>query len=196
MATDSTSIVVLTSTASEVEAAAIAGALAEHGIMARVVGGYTAGFRAESPGRCQILVTENELGRAQEVLDALRAEGPATDWSAVDVGDEQAMLDDGEGAAAPEDAEPRHDAKYQVSLRTLLVIQTVVCVAAGLLVGPRGAVVSTILLVSALQILIVASTVHIASNANRARQWLRYGVLSMVAAYAAALLLQLGRMLL
>ncbi|GJM19880.1 MAG: hypothetical protein DHS20C14_20930 [Phycisphaeraceae bacterium] len=42
--------------------------LEEHGIEARMVGGLTAGFRAEAPGRVRVLVHAADLERARAIL--------------------------------------------------------------------------------------------------------------------------------
>jgi hypothetical protein len=77
----------LTSTPREMEAGLIVAALAEHGIKATMTGEATAGFRAEAPGRVQVLVAEGDLPRAQGVLDDLQHEGEEIDWARVDVGE-------------------------------------------------------------------------------------------------------------
>ncbi len=79
---------VLASFRTEVEAAVIRAALAEHGIDARLVGDYLAHFRGtEIAVDVQLLVRSADLSRARAILDAL-PESPATiDWSQVDVGE-------------------------------------------------------------------------------------------------------------
>lgn len=42
--------------------------LREEGIESRVVGGATAGFRAEAPGRVHLLVHRKDADRAREIL--------------------------------------------------------------------------------------------------------------------------------
>ncbi len=59
---------VLTSVRTDVEAAAIVGALAARGIEASTTGGYTAGFRAEAPGYVNVIVKYEDLDRARHAL--------------------------------------------------------------------------------------------------------------------------------
>jgi len=70
---------------SEYEAAAIVNALEAEGIRAESVGGYTAGFRAESPSGVSVLVMEDDLERAKAILNGLRAHGAGVDWDKVEV---------------------------------------------------------------------------------------------------------------
>jgi hypothetical protein len=87
MADDPNEPVLLTSAPNEMEAGVIVGALEEEGIKATMSGVYTAGFRAEAPGWVQVLVTEKDLPRAQEILDGVRTHHDDVDWSQVDVGE-------------------------------------------------------------------------------------------------------------
>ncbi len=77
----------LATTPTEQEAALIAAALQENGISSTVTGQFTAGFRAEAPGWVQVLVADDELARAQEILAEIRQEQGDIDWSQVDVGE-------------------------------------------------------------------------------------------------------------
>jgi len=52
----------------DVEASLIVQFLADRGIEARAVGGYTAGFRAEAPGNVSVLVKHSDLAIAREAL--------------------------------------------------------------------------------------------------------------------------------
>lgn len=52
----------------DIEAAIIVAALADHGINARKVGDFTAGFRAEAPGSVAIVVKAVDEQRARDVL--------------------------------------------------------------------------------------------------------------------------------
>ena len=79
-------IVRLTSMPTEREAAMIVAALEQNGITSTMSGQFTAGFRAEAPGWVQVLVAEEDLGRAEEVLAEIRGEQDDVDWSQVDVG--------------------------------------------------------------------------------------------------------------
>jgi Putative prokaryotic signal transducing protein len=74
----------LTTVPGEFEAGAIVSALEAEGIRATFVGGFTAGFRAEAPGGVSVMVLEDDLPRAKEVLADLRQHGAGIDWSKVD----------------------------------------------------------------------------------------------------------------
>jgi hypothetical protein len=63
MPTDPNNPEVLTSVRTDVEAAAIVGALAAYAIEASTTGGYTAGFRAEAPGYINVIVKLADLAR-------------------------------------------------------------------------------------------------------------------------------------
>jgi hypothetical protein len=78
---------ILTSVLTEVEAAAIVGALAALSIRASTTGGYTAGFRAEAPGRVNVIVRYKDLDRAKQALTEIEQDQPDVDWSQVDVGE-------------------------------------------------------------------------------------------------------------
>ncbi len=82
---DDENLVKLTTVPSEYEATAIASALEAEGIKARTVGGFTAGFRAEAPGGVSVVVLDEDLPRAQQILADLKAHGAGIDWSQVDV---------------------------------------------------------------------------------------------------------------
>jgi len=58
----------LLTVANDIEAAIIVGALADQKVGARIVGGFTAGFIAEAPGGVSILVRQQDLSRAREML--------------------------------------------------------------------------------------------------------------------------------
>jgi hypothetical protein len=75
----------LTTVTSEYEATAIVSALEAEGIRATTVGGFTAGFRTEAPSGATVVVLEDDLPRAKQVLADLRAHGAGVDWSKVDV---------------------------------------------------------------------------------------------------------------
>ena len=78
---------VLTSVRTDVEAAAIVGALAALGIEASTTGGYTAGFRAEAPGFVNVIVKYADLHRARNALAEIKRDQTDVDWSQVDVGE-------------------------------------------------------------------------------------------------------------
>ena len=75
----------LVSVPNEIEAAVIVNTLADHGIGATAVGGYTSGFKAEAPGQVTVLVSGGDLDRARRLLEEI---GPSKiDWSKIDVGE-------------------------------------------------------------------------------------------------------------
>ncbi len=78
---------VLTSVRTEVEAAAIVGALAARSIEASTTGSYTAGFRAEAPGCVNVIVKYEDLDSARLALAEIEQDQPDVDWSQVDVGE-------------------------------------------------------------------------------------------------------------
>lgn len=82
-------LVKLTSVPRVEQAAIIVAALAEHGVRAVQVGGFTAGFVAEAPGWVQVKVAEEDLPRAQQLFDELDIDhaGDEIDWNQVDVGE-------------------------------------------------------------------------------------------------------------
>jgi hypothetical protein len=80
-------IALLTSAPTEMQARIIVGALDERGIKSTLTGAYTAGFRAEAPGWVQVLISEDDLPAAKEVLEEVRRGEDNIDWSQVDVGD-------------------------------------------------------------------------------------------------------------
>lgn len=71
---------------SELEAAAIITALANHGIEASTTGDYTSGFRAEAPGWVKVVVKYRDLKQADQILAQLEANPDTIDWSKIDVG--------------------------------------------------------------------------------------------------------------
>ena len=83
MANDFDSPEVLCSVVSEIEAGAIVNVLAEHGIQAMAVGGYTSGFKAEAPGVVKVVVKRGELALARETMAEIdrqtQAEGEVDD---------------------------------------------------------------------------------------------------------------------
>jgi hypothetical protein len=80
----------LTTVPGEYEATAIVSALEAEGIRATAVGGFTAGFKAEGPGGASVMVLEDDLPRAKEILAQLRKQGAGIDWSLVDLGEPEA----------------------------------------------------------------------------------------------------------
>ncbi len=84
---DNEHIAKLTSVPNEMEAGIIVGALEERGIKSTMTGQFTSGFRAEAPGWVQILVAEDDLAAAQEILAEVKRGDDKVDWSQVDVGE-------------------------------------------------------------------------------------------------------------
>ncbi len=192
MPVDPTSPEVLVSVADEIQAGAIVGALADHGIRARVIGGYTSGFKAEAPGQVSVVVQRADVARAAKVLGECRREPAEIDWTTVDVGDDQPPPDQ-EDRPTGEDIEPASESlraasdgkrgRFQFGIARLLVLQTVVSLA--LAVGrvflyaeqlPAVIVFGTAytLFGVATAVLIVGGTVSIASDLSRARQVWKY----------------------
>jgi hypothetical protein len=77
---------VLTSAPSETEASIILEALEVNGIRAES-DEYTSGLRAGPWNWVTILVAEEDLERAKEVLERVKEENAHIDWSQVDVGE-------------------------------------------------------------------------------------------------------------
>lgn len=71
MSTDPQSPVVVAEAADELQANVILGALEAAGIHAKMVGEFTAGFRAEAPGMVQILVRQEDAEKAKSLLESL-----------------------------------------------------------------------------------------------------------------------------
>jgi hypothetical protein len=80
-------VVPVYSAPNELEAGVFVAALEEAGIKSTMSGTYTAGFRAEAPGQVQILVAQEDLARAQEVIRKGEEDEEDVDWSQVDVGE-------------------------------------------------------------------------------------------------------------
>lgn len=70
----------------ELEAVAMIAALANHGIEALATGVYTSDFRAEAPGSVRVVVRNQDLRKAEQVLAQLETHPEPIDWSKVDVG--------------------------------------------------------------------------------------------------------------
>ena len=64
---------VLVRVATEAEATAILTALAGQGVEATRTGSYTAGFQAEAPGTVDVIVRQQDLDRARDLLEKLRS---------------------------------------------------------------------------------------------------------------------------
>ena len=84
---DDRRIVPLTTVLSEREAVLIVAALQENGITSTMSGWITGDFRIGIPGYVQVLVFEEDLAQAQQILAAVGKEDTDVDWSQVDVGE-------------------------------------------------------------------------------------------------------------
>ena len=87
MADEPDDLHLLTTVATEVEAAVITNALQQLGIEAVATGGYTSGFKAEAPGAVKVFVKRVDAELARRALNQIRHEQADIDWSQVDVGD-------------------------------------------------------------------------------------------------------------
>jgi hypothetical protein len=79
-------VVVAASAENELEAGVMLAALEEAGIKATMSGAATAEFRVAVPGEVQILVAQEDLAAAQEVIQEGQDDEEDVDWSQVDVG--------------------------------------------------------------------------------------------------------------
>jgi len=177
MVADPMSPEVLVSVPDEMEAAAIVDALAEHGIRARAVGGYTSGFRAEAPGDVKVVVGRADMARAEEVLAEIRSEPVEVDWSEVDVGDGLTGEDEPTEDGTSEDELPR----FQFSIATLLAVQTIASIGLAAWKSLQGRVsfivafsATYLLFMAVTPLLIAAGTIGVATDLNRARQAWQY----------------------
>jgi hypothetical protein len=80
-------LVRLISAPNEMEAGIIVATLEDNGIRATITGQTTSGFRAEAPGWVQVLVAEEDVPRAEALLDKIDQGRDDVDWSQVDVGE-------------------------------------------------------------------------------------------------------------
>lgn len=92
-------IVTLAFLNTEVEATLLADALNQEGIHSEVAGLLTASFRAEAPGRVKVLVREQDLAQAKELMDDYMQSKEQIDWDQVDIrgDDPDAMFTDEDG---------------------------------------------------------------------------------------------------
>jgi hypothetical protein len=175
------------------EAAAIVHALADRGIFARTIGGWTSGLRAMAPGEVGVVVGEADLARAKEVLAEIRSDTAEIDWSTVDFHDAQPPPNQQDHLTSTDrqpESEGRDTAaqppygRFQFSIRTLLALQTIASVTFGIWrgfhAGPSSAMLAFVesysILLAGTLVLIVAGTVRIASDLDRARQvWVYAG---------------------
>ncbi|MEM9364953.1 MAG: DUF2007 domain-containing protein [Planctomycetota bacterium] len=68
------SLVTVASRPDEVSASVLVNVLADEGIRAVCVGGYTAGFRAEAPGCVDVKTLQADSSRARQILSELKQE--------------------------------------------------------------------------------------------------------------------------
>lgn len=71
---DDESLVTIAERPDEVSAAMLVNVLADEGIRAVCVGGFTAGFRAEAPGYVAVKTLEADAERARQILSELKQE--------------------------------------------------------------------------------------------------------------------------
>ncbi len=79
-------IVVVATAENELEAGVMVAALEEAGIKSSMSGAATADFRVGVPGDVQVLVAQEDLARAKEVVRLGEENKEDVDWSKVDVG--------------------------------------------------------------------------------------------------------------
>jgi hypothetical protein len=107
-------VVRLVSVPTEMEAGIIVAALEEHEIRAAMAGVTTANFRAEAPGRVDILIAEHDLFRATQVLETLHADQGEVDWSQVDVGEPEDREEAGSAELDEENISAEDSVHYRV----------------------------------------------------------------------------------
>jgi hypothetical protein len=79
-------VVVAASAENELEAGVIVAALEEAGIKSTMSGAATAEFRVGVPGEVQVLVAQEDLAHALEVIQEGQDDEEDVDWDQVDVG--------------------------------------------------------------------------------------------------------------
>ena len=99
---------VLTRVPTEMEASLVVLRLADQGIAATAVGGFTAGFRAEAPGMVAVMVNSADLPAAEAALAAIEAERSSEQAADEDASKEEEGEEPEEeaGDGAEADAEP------------------------------------------------------------------------------------------
>lgn len=65
-------LVTVAERSSEIAAGVLVNVLADAGIRATAVGGFTAGFRAEAPGWVEVKVFQRDAERAQEIIAEIK----------------------------------------------------------------------------------------------------------------------------
>jgi hypothetical protein len=182
---------VLYRTPDELEAAMIAGVLADHGIAVTTSGGYTSGFRAEAPGHVRVLVAQDDLAEACELLAQTLRESRSLDWDGIDIQDPTPIdADEADAAPSSDAAVPSaDDPKLQFSLGLLVILQTVLCVAFALSRIDLGGIPSAILLTGLVFSVTLAGTIYIAADLPRFHdRWRPFGRV-LITGYAVAILL-------
>ncbi len=89
---------------SEWAASAAAAAIRDHGIDAQVMGGFSAGNRAEAPGLARVILAADDLEDPNIVLEGLKAKQEDFDWDEVDVGPHPEEFDECPGCGYTLDA--------------------------------------------------------------------------------------------
>ena len=79
---------ILTSTVTELEAKMILDVLADEGIDGQVEAKMTIASHIESPGKVQIIVCQNDLDCAKQILDQFRQLQSDVDWADTDSDDD------------------------------------------------------------------------------------------------------------
>lgn len=72
---DSNELVIVAERATEVAAKILVSVLADAGIKAVAVGGFTAGFRAEAPGYVQVKTLDKDALKARKIIDEIEEVG-------------------------------------------------------------------------------------------------------------------------
>jgi hypothetical protein len=188
---DSDRLEVLYRTPDEMEAAMIAGALEDHGIRAAISGGYTSGFRAEAPGQVRVLVAEQDLVQACELLAETLRESRSIDWEGVDFQDPTPIDPDEQETPADVDV-PEASAdqpRLQFSLGLLVLIQTVLCAIFALTRIELGGIPLAVLLTGLVFSITLYGTIYIAADLPRFHdRWRPFGRV-LITGYAVAVLL-------
>ncbi len=101
----------------EADASLMVQFLADHGIEATQVGGFTSGFKAEAPGWCSVVVKRGDLERAKQAL----REAPH-EWSPDEVQEAEVVTAEEEPSANGEPAAAKANATLLDHLWWLIVV--------------------------------------------------------------------------
>ena len=71
----------------EIAASVVLHELTLEGIWSVLTGVNTASFRAEAPGLVSVVVRQQDVERARQILESVRNPETPTDWEQVDVGE-------------------------------------------------------------------------------------------------------------